>query len=199
MSNFLLGLAMGALILSALTCATQGQAVAMGTSSGANVGLKITDVRTSADALVVRVHISNPASYPIYFVADTAKQGWPNLPFVWADDGGKVLHAQIVVAECPKDRRIEVPYAYRFERLNAGTATEKDIRIPIPVYENHPYWQHKNDQPIPVKGQLGVLRTSIGILRADSKDKATETYIGCGSELKKRGYEVISSDASLSR
>ena len=116
------------------------------------------------------------------------------MPFVRAEYSQKVLHTELTVAECPKDRLIEVPYAYRLEQLEPNATIEGDLRIRGPVFENRPYAMTENRTAIDVSGRLETVRLHVGVLRRPPGDKAESVFIGCASNVKSEGYTIVTSE-----
>jgi len=117
---------------------------------------------------------------------------------VQADYSQKVLHTELTVAECPKDRLIEVPYAYRLEQLEPSATVERDLRIRGPIFENRPYAMTENRTAIDVSGRLKTVRLQVGVLRRPPGDKAESVFIGCASNIKSEGYTVVTSEKNSS-
>ncbi len=167
---------------------------AIGMTSAAQISLEIIEARLSSKELVVRYRISNKGKTLAQYISGTAKESWPTMPFLRADYAQKVLHVALTIAECPTDRFIEVPYAYRLDRLEPSATVEKSLSIRRPLLENPPYATTENKSVIDVRDHLKALRLYIGVLLRPDADKAQDVYIGCANSVKSEDYTIITSE-----
>jgi hypothetical protein len=111
--------------------------------------LRITEVRRTQDALVVRYSLHGEGKAPVWVLDQlfrTSRAGYPHLEperaYVEGRDGVLLLSRALLAV--PEDKEVEAPEVPCARRLSPGETLTGEIRVPLPPREDLPYAQPRS-------------------------------------------------------
>lgn len=119
--------------------------------------LRVTEVRRTQDALIVRYSLHGEGKVPVWVLDGlfrTSRAGYPTLAperaYVEGKDGVLVLSRALLPV--PRNKRVESPEVPCARKLSPGETLTGEIRVPLPPEEDLPY-----SEPQPL--ELSTLRS----------------------------------------